>query len=106
MVCVPCLFIPAGLFIWYRFLQPIFLKFVYPVLEPFLAKFWDPYVQPIVTQVSNMFKDPSKAPETPASNGDNHPQTKSDSNGSLSSGEEKRKCPIASLSGKSSSKVD
>lgn len=26
MVCIPCFIIPAVLFIWYRFLQPIFLR--------------------------------------------------------------------------------
>lgn len=107
MVCVPCLFIPAGLFIWYRFLQPVFLRFVYPVLAPIIAKFWDPYVQPMITRVSSIFKDPNHKNDTssPTSNGVN-PHTQSSSNGTLSGGEEKRKCPIASLSGKSSTKID
>ncbi|KAF2353471.1 hypothetical protein FHG87_015777, partial [Trinorchestia longiramus] len=26
MVCIPCFLIPAALFIWYRFLQPLLLK--------------------------------------------------------------------------------
>ncbi|RXG73834.1 hypothetical protein Avbf_02008 [Armadillidium vulgare] len=30
MVCIPCLVVPALLFIWYRFLQPIFLRFWNP----------------------------------------------------------------------------
>ena len=30
MVCVPCIVIPVLLYIWHRFLQPIFLKFWNP----------------------------------------------------------------------------
>ena len=30
MVCVPCIVIPVLLYIWHRFLQPIFLKFYNP----------------------------------------------------------------------------
>lgn len=30
MVCVPCIVIPFFLFIWYRFIQPIMLKFWNP----------------------------------------------------------------------------
>jgi hypothetical protein len=30
MVCVPCIVIPLLLYIWHRFLQPIFLKFWNP----------------------------------------------------------------------------
>ncbi|KAJ9574532.1 hypothetical protein L9F63_008305, partial [Diploptera punctata] len=30
MVCVPCIVIPFFLFIWYRFIQPIVLKFWNP----------------------------------------------------------------------------
>lgn len=30
MVCIPCLVIPVALYIWYRFLQPIFLRFIKP----------------------------------------------------------------------------
>ena len=30
MVCVPCIVIPVLLYIWHRFLQPIFLRFYNP----------------------------------------------------------------------------
>jgi len=30
MVCLPCIVIPAFLFIWHKFLQPIFLRFWNP----------------------------------------------------------------------------
>jgi hypothetical protein len=30
MVCVPCIIIPFCLFIWHKFLQPIFLRFWNP----------------------------------------------------------------------------
>jgi len=30
MVCVPCIVIPFFLFIWHKFLQPIFLRFWNP----------------------------------------------------------------------------
>ena len=40
MVCVPCIVIPVLLYIWHRFLQPIFLKFWNPwakvITNPFL----------------------------------------------------------------------
>ena len=30
MVCIPCIVVPVLLFIWHRFLQPVFLKFWNP----------------------------------------------------------------------------
>jgi hypothetical protein len=30
MVCIPCIVIPLCLFIWHKFLQPVFLKFWNP----------------------------------------------------------------------------
>ena len=44
MVCVPCIVIPIFLYIWHRFLQPLFL----PIL-----KFWNPWSSKEVQKLKN-----------------------------------------------------
>lgn len=54
MVCIPCFIIPAVLFIWYRFIQPILLKF------------WNPFGKVESSNENKEIKDPAmKCPFSP-----------------------------------------
>jgi len=74
MVCISCIVIPLVLFIWHRFLQPVFLKF------------WNPW---------------AKVEDKTAAGGENEggAQQHSDSDGTATSA---LKCPFSSSSKNSS----
>lgn len=85
MVCVPCLVVPALLFIWYRFLQPIFLKI------------WNPF-----GTVENKKTD---APKDEIANGQT-PTENSNAAACPGSGKTNGTCPISAFSAKSDKKID
>lgn len=56
MVCIPCIVVPVLLFIWHRFLQPIFIKF------------WNPWGK-LTTGTEKKAEEKEAAKESVASNG-------------------------------------
>ena len=81
MVCIPCFIIPAVLFIWYRFLQPLVLKI------------WNPFGTKVAAPPGNK----------PVSDGKQESETKAcPATGSSSEG----KCPISAFSSKDTTKID
>ena len=83
MVCLPCLIVPAVLFIWYRFLQPIF------------ARIWNPFGSvtntPKVDANGSVDKSDSAPKELP---------------GASAGKTSEAKCPISGFASKDPSKVD
>jgi len=75
MVCVPCIVIPFFLFIWHKFIQPIFLRF------------WNPWGQPVEgAAADNAAADDAAA--TATAGNDTSPA--------------KKTCPVANLVGTNS----
>ena len=56
MVCISCIVIPVVLWLWHRFLQPVFLKF------------WNPW-QPAVVAAENQVDTDTKNDSSDASSG-------------------------------------
>lgn len=81
MVCVPCIFVPVFLFIWYRFLQPIF--------QPIFMRFYNPF-----KKVDETKTDSPSETKCPASTD----KKISESDGA--------KCPMSVFSSKSEEKKD
>ena len=75
MVCVPCIVIPVLLYIWHRFLQPIFLKFWNPwakVIQnpvPYLTLKYLCSVIEILLQISDQVDTDKKVEGDGGSNG-------------------------------------
>jgi hypothetical protein len=86
MVCVPCIVIPFFLFIWHKFLQPIFLRF------------WNPWGEAAAVEGTGGVDADA------AAGGENKKKDEVSSAGDAVAG--KKTCPIAAFSGKSKSGDD